>query len=293
VEQSSNVRLRRWFFAPLPFAVLASTCSHGSVVVAMLFGAGGHARAAGEGGRTGAGDTSVDVSVAGDPQPVSAATSSPPPPEETKTDDESKEAALQPRPQQKPTVTREKPATPQTQQGTAESTNGGKLPGPVRVGTAGDGETVEGQRALLPSAARCNDPVEGKWEALKYNARISTWVRFTLTLHRDASGALSGTILSRSWGGTVFDREPPPCSFGGFDMTVSMPASGRADASGHITFGSSRYSVVATRCLMLDTSYAPDNFSGSIDGTRQEFQSLNNDGAYDINVPYVFRRTGC
>jgi hypothetical protein len=76
-------------------------------------------------------------------------------------------------------------------------------------------------------------------------------------------------------------------------MTVSMPASGRADASGHITFGSSRYSVVATRCLMLDTSYAPDNFSGSIDATRQEFQSLNNDGAYDINVPYVFRRTGC
>jgi hypothetical protein len=293
LEQSFNVRLRRWILAPLSFAILASACSHGSVVVAMLFGAGGHARGAGEGGRAGAGDTSVDVSVAGDPQPSNAASASPPP-EETKTDDESKDAIEQARPQ-KPTVTREKPATPQTQQGTAESTNGGKLPGPVRVGlpNGGDGETVEGQRALLPSAARCNDSVEGKWEALKYNARQSTWVHFTLTVHRDASGALSGTILSRTWGGTVFDRQPPPCSLAGFDVTVSMPASGRTDASGRITFGSSRYSVVATRCFSLDASYAPDNFSGSIDATRQEFQSTNNDGANDINVPYVFRRTGC
>ncbi len=287
------MRLRRWIFAPLPFAVLASACSHGSVVVGLLFGAGGPARGAGEGGHTGAGDTSVDVSLAGDTQTTTAA-STPPPEEESKSDEKSDDAVEPTRPQ-KPTVARERPSKPQTQQGTATSTNGGKLPGPVRIGlpNAGDGETVEGQRALLPSAARCNDPVEGKWEALKYNTRLSTWVRFTLTVHRDAAGALSGTILSRSWGGSVFDREPPPCTFGGFDMTVSMPASGRADASGRISFGSSRYSVVAARCFVIDTSYAPDNFTGTIDPARQEFQSLNNDGAYDINAPYVFRRTGC
>jgi hypothetical protein len=255
----------------------------------MLFGATGHARGASEGGRAGAGDTSVDVSVAGEPQPT-AAPSTPPPPQEEKSEEKTEA------PPKKPTVAQEKPTTPPaTEQGNAPSTSGGKLPGPVRIGlpNAGDGETVEGQRALLPSAARCNDPVEGKWEALKYNTRISTWVHFTLTVHKDASGMLSGTILSRTWGGSVFDRDPPPCTFGGFDITVSMPASGRADASGRITFGSSRYSIVATHCYTLDTSYAPDNFSGSIDAGRQEFQSLNNDGANDINAPYVFRRTGC
>ncbi len=90
----------------------------------------------------------------------------------------------------------------------------------------------------------------------------------------------------------MFDRVPPGCALGGFDMTVSMNALGRADA-GRITFGSSRYSVVANRCFSPDASYAPDHFSGTIDAARQEFQSLNNDGFNDINAPYVFRRTGC
>lgn len=285
---------RRWIFAPLPFAILGSSCTHGSVIVALLFGAG-HAHGAGEGGHAGAGDTSVDVSLAGDPQPTTAETAaSAPPPEETQSTDDKSEDAVEAKRPQKPPIARQTPATPQTQHGTAESTNGGKLPGPVRIGpTVGSGETVEGQRALLPSAARCNDPVEGTWQALKYNTRLSTWVHFTLTVHRDATGALSGTILSRTWGGSVFDRDPPPCTFGGFDMTVRMPASGRADATGRITFGSSRYSIVEVRCFALDSSYAPDNFSGTIDPARQEFQSLNNDGANDINAPYVFRRTGC
>ncbi len=278
-------------FAPLPIAILGSTCTHGSVGVALLLGAG-HARGASEGGHAGAGDTSVDVSLADDPQPTTTATATPP--EETKSDDES-EHAVEASPPQKPAVAQRRSATPQTQHGAADSTNGDKLPGPVRVGlpNAGNGETVEGQRALLPSAARCNDPVEGTWQALKYNARLSTWVHFTLSVHRDAVGVLSGTILSRTWGGSVFDRDPPSCTFGGFDMTVRMPASGRVDATGRITFGSSRYSIVEVRCFVLDSSYAPDSFSGTIDSARQEFQSLNNDGAYDINAPYVFRRTGC
>jgi hypothetical protein len=283
------VRLRRWIFAPLPFAIVGSACSHGSVVVAMLFGAAGHTRGASEGGHAGAGDTSIDVSLAGDPEPTAAPST---PPAQDKAEEKSEDAVEPPRPKQPAVVPREKPSTPR---GTADSANGGRLPGPVRVGlpNAGDGETVEGQRALLPSAMRCNDPVQGKWEALKYDARRGTWVHFTLTVRRDASGVTSGTILSRTWAGTMFDREPPPCTFGGFDVTVSMAASGRADATGRITFGSSHYTVVSTRCLTLDTSYAPDNFSGTIDPARQEFQSLNNDGANDINAPYVFRRTGC
>ena len=68
---------------------------------------------------------------------------------------------------------------------------------------------------------------------------------------------------------------------------------GRIDSAGRINFGASRYTVVAEDCPSIGTSYAPDNFSGVIDSQRQEFQSLNNDGFVDINVPYVFRRTGC
>jgi hypothetical protein len=180
--------------------------------------------------------------------------------------------------------------------GSAETTNGGKLAGPVRIGAPNlgpGGDTVEGQRALLPRATTCSDPVAGKWEALKFNPRRSDWVRFTLSVRRAEGGTLSGTILSHTWGGTMFDRDPPGCSLGGFDLTVSMNATGRADVTGRITFGASHYSVISNRCFTLDAAYAPDNFSGTIDVARQEFQSLNNDGAWDVNAPYVFRRTGC
>ncbi len=180
--------------------------------------------------------------------------------------------------------------------GTSEKTESGKLAGPDVVGALGPGaggDTIAGQRALLPHAATCADPVTGKWEALKYSPVQGDWVHFALMVHRDDARALHGTILSHTWSGTAFDRSPPGCSPGGFDLTVSMNATGRADAAGRITFGSSAYSIVAVRCMSLNNSYAPDNFTGIIDPARQEFQSVNNDGANDVNAPYVFRRTGC
>ena len=74
-----------------------------------------------------------------------------------------------------------------------------------------------------------------------------------------------------------------------------MVAHGRVNGE-HITFGSHTHRLVADHCPQLFASsagYAPDNFSGTLDTMRQEFQSVNNDGAYDINTPYVFRRVGC
>lgn len=284
----SSQRKRIWIFAPLLFGLLGSTCTHGSLLVALLFGAStGHAGGGGENGHAGAGDTTVDVSVAANTAapnpPVEAPTTPPPPPHED---------AIEPAPVvQKHLPTQ--PAPPTTS--TAEETRSGKLAGPTRIGLPDigfGGDTVEGQRALLPAATTCTDPVAGRWEALKYSPVRGDWVRFTLTIQRESDGALHGTIGSHTWSGTMFDRTPPGCAFGGFDITVSMNASGRADG-GHITFGASRYSVIANRCISFGSDYAPDHFSGTIDVARQEFQSLNNDGFRDVNAPYVFRRTGC
>ena len=279
----------------------------------MLLG-GGSSASGGEGGLRGGGDTSVDISVTGaeeaheiaPPAPVETAPpppvppppkvppvqNAPPPPPPAPPDPDS-DLAPPPSP---PVDLTPPPSLPPVAAG-GDATNGGRAPGPVLLGggpaNGPKGDTIEGQRALLPSAVTCKDPVVGRWESLKFNPTSSTWVRFALLVHRADGGALTGTILSHTWYGSAFDRTPPPCSPRGFEMSVSMNAHGRADLVTHIRFGASRYSVVAVQCPMSLADYAPDNFSGMIDTDRQEFQSVNNDGATDIDAPYVFRRTAC
>lgn len=274
----------------------------------MLLGAPGGPAGSGEGGRNGAGDTMIDVSLAGspaaaEPHPPSPAETTPPP----TLPPQKKEPAppppppdpdngTEPAPPPEDLTPPEAPVPPPATGGGAETTNGGKAPGPIVANapnTGLGGNTVEGQRALLPSAATCKDPIVGTWQSLKYNPALGEWVQFSLAVHRGAGGALTGTILSHTWSGGAFDRVPPACTRGAFDMTVSMPASGRDDGRGGITFGSSRYTILSMKCYAPENTYAPDSFSGKIDAARQEFQSVNNDGANDIDAPYVFRRTGC
>lgn len=182
------------------------------------------------------------------------------------------------------------------------ATHGGRAAGAAAVralilGSAGLMPTsVEGQRALLPAATTCEDPVAGVWRALKYSPQFGgQWVRFTLLIHRDANGDLTGSIRSRIWSGTPSDRSPPECAVGQLDTTHAMVARGRVVGE-QLSFGSRSYRLVTDHCPQLfatSNGYAPDNFSGTVDSMRQEFQSVNNDGAYDINTPYVFRRVGC
>lgn len=304
----ARVKAHHWLTAPLIFAFVFSLCSHGWVVLALLLGSLGRAGGGGENGVNGAGDTEVEVSLAspGDnaaPAPTQTTTSTTPEPPQPKpakpTDEKSDEPSepeaksLPPLPQaSRPT---EIPPSAVPANGSDAVTNGGRSPGSgnPNAATAGiDGASVAGQRALLPRAARCDDPVAGRWEALKYSPARGDWVHFTLTVKHFDGGLVSGTIVSRTWAGSPLDREPPPCVPGGFDITVSMPAAGIVDSVGRITFGASRYTVVAMACPS-PALYSPDRFSGSIDSSREEFQSLNNDGANDINVPYVFRRTSC
>ena|GEM_PF-2220966 len=184
----------------------------------------------------------------------------------------------------------------------AAETSGGRARGAAAVralilGSAGFMPTsVEGQRALLPAATTCDDPVSGVWRALKYSPVLGgQWVRFTLLIRRDGADGLTGSIRSRIWNGTPSDRVPPRCSVGTLDKTHAMVAHGHVRGE-QITFGSRTHRLVTDHCPQLfatSAGYAPDNFSGTIDTMRQEFQSVNNDGAYDINTPYVFRRVGC
>lgn len=275
--------------APLFVGLVASMLVHGSLAVALLLRfVGGHA-GGGEAGHSGAGGHMVDVSLTAAP----AATTAPAKATATATAAPKPAPTATPGPTPKPVAVSPPPSAPsKPSPGHDETTSSGRLPTPLGAGLAPGGNTVEGQRALLPRAAVCKDPVAGRWEALKYNPAQRDWVHFTLLVRRSGD-ALRGTILSHTWSGGVFNRTPPGCSFGGFDLTVSMNAGGRA-TGGAIRFGAlGGYSVVAVPCAGLDSDYAPDHFTGVVDPARQEFQSRNNDGVNDIDAPYVFRRTGC
>ncbi|MEO8798672.1 MAG: hypothetical protein ABI551_12365, partial [Polyangiaceae bacterium] len=277
----------------LSVSLVGSVVAHLALVLLafLLFRGGGGGGGGGEEGHSGAGDTAIDVTLASPgaeatpPSPPTPPTTAPTPtvapaspptavpahevaptkPEETDPNEPGKTlpplAAL-PRQSSSTAKPSNEPST-----GRDATTNGGRLPG--RIGAGIDGSSIEGQRALLPRAASCDDPVAGKWEALKFVPGRFQWVRFLLNVKRDGT-SVHGNILSRSWSGTAFDSVPPPCVPGGYDLTVTMPASGRTNGV-TISFGASRYSVVAETCSTLVVDYYPDNFSGVLDSARQEF----------------------
>ncbi|MDP3277004.1 MAG: hypothetical protein Q8Q09_17565 [Deltaproteobacteria bacterium] len=160
----------------------------------------------------------------------------------------------------------------------------------LRTGSVGE------QRGLLPSAARCNDPVAGVWRAHKYNPIDHDWVIFTLRIQHLPDNRLLGEIRARLWNGMSMDVRPPGHCGGqntDLDYLVRMPAQGSIVGDRHVTFSSITYRVEHAYCPSAYFGYNPDAFSGDIDVERQEFQSMNNDGGRDQNAPYVFRRIGC
>lgn len=159
------------------------------------------------------------------------------------------------------------------------------------LGAAGVGDSVAARRALLPNGGACSDPVAGTWRAQKYRGYDRTWVRFILRIRRQGD-ALSGTITSRIWTGTPSDPQPGACTPTGFDHTWRMDARGSVDGT-RVTFGSRTARLVEAHCPSPDRRYAPDNFSGTIRPLGETYESVNNDGAFDIDEPYTFRRISC
>ena len=155
--------------------------------------------------------------------------------------------------------------------------------------------TVEEQRARLPPPATCADGVEGVWLSHTYNPNYQDWYMFTLRIRRKAAGSpeLVGEIESHSWNSSPQEAEPPACRPGLDHWTVFMPAVG-TEVNGLVNFGGTSWRVKDSFCGTAPGfgSYNLDHFSGQIDPTIQEFQSVNNDGGRSVNDPTVFRRIG-
>jgi hypothetical protein len=159
------------------------------------------------------------------------------------------------------------------------------------LGSAGAlGDTISGQRALLPDLGACSDPIAGTWRSQKY--RRGQWSRFDLHIERDGA-ALRGTLRSRIWTGSPADPRHAQCGAFGMDNTWVMQASGRIDGDS-VSFGANGNArLIRQDCPAQGDGYAPDHFTGQVDGPRDTLQVRNNDGAYDIDEPYTFRRISC
>jgi hypothetical protein len=152
--------------------------------------------------------------------------------------------------------------------------------------------TVAEQRARLPPAVECENPVAGKWRALLYSFITGgRWTEWTLDINVDPSDEtkLVGTIYVDSWRGDPSTPEQP--------MPCIDHFKGKMDATGSFVDG--RVAVDGGPWQHTDqicgdpTLYNPDHFTGTIETERQEFQSVNNDGGAAVNQVTVFRRIGC
>lgn len=163
-------------------------------------------------------------------------------------------------------------------------------PGTRRTGSVGE------QRAMLPRAARCRDPVAGTWRAHKYDPSSDDWVMFTLRIQRHPDNRLQGSITARVWGvGAEYSSPPGRCLSdpNSLDYLVTMDGNGMLTDGNRVRFSATEARVARAYCRSATFRYNPDEFSGVIDNDRQEFNSVNNDGERDRNAPYVFRRIGC
>jgi len=163
------------------------------------------------------------------------------------------------------------------------------------LGSAGGlGSQTSPRQALLPNGGVCQDPAAGVWRAQKYRPSDHTWVRFILHVRREGDG-LAGTITSRIWTGRPSNPNPgaETCTAFGMDHTWRMRA--RGDVQGEtMTFqaaGGAR--LIRQDCPRSESRYAPDRFRGTLHSQRDLFESINNDGAFDIDEPYTFRRVSC
>ncbi len=155
--------------------------------------------------------------------------------------------------------------------------------------------TVQQQRARLPPAAECSDPVEGTWKSHAFNEMYQEWNIFTLEIRRDPANRnlLKGTVTNHAWYGPETEETRGPCS-GRLQYLVSMDGEGSVDDEGHIRFGGvGTWRLDEVYCGDFWGGYNLDQFAGTIDLEALEFQSVNNDGGRFVNVPTVFRRIGC
>ncbi len=183
--------------------------------------------------------------------------------------------------------------------GGEESTSGALAggAGDLILGSIGAGGDLAGaRRALMPDMGMCEDPVAGTWRAQRYDAGSRRWVRFTLVVRHDGSGALTGTITHRGFTGSPGNSTPGPCTAFGHDMTYRMNARGRFTPEGHrgsMTFEARNARLLRADCPDSGSVYFPDRFRGTVDPMRDRYDAVNNDGRVEFDQPYTFRRVAC
>lgn len=154
--------------------------------------------------------------------------------------------------------------------------------------------TVAEQRARLPPAAECDDPIAGTWRGLSYYPGHRQWYEFTLEIARDTAkpGELRGTILAHFWDGPPDRSEPAPCTEGMMQATIRQESRGTYE-DGRVWFGGIRWEVAGVQCGQHQGRYITDQFKGVIDPERHEFQSINDWSERPDDEATVFRRIRC
>lgn len=157
--------------------------------------------------------------------------------------------------------------------------------------------TIEEQRARLPPPAECADEIiAGTWRSHSFHERYGEWYVFTLEVRRSADdpNRLEGNIQAHFWMGGPEDEEPPPCSEqSNGEWIVSMDGEGHVEGNDIQFGGVGRWRLDRTVCGSRIWGYNLDVFTGTVDPSILEFQSVDNDGGRAVNEPAVFRRIRC
>lgn len=155
--------------------------------------------------------------------------------------------------------------------------------------------TVAEQRARLPPPARCTDTIAGVWKSHDYRTDRGMWTEFTLEVRRveGSETALVGTITNHTWDGDETDVQPGPCRVDQLRTVVSMDGQGSVEGDSLFFGGVGAWRLDREVCGNFTYGYNLDNFTGVVDHTIEEFQSVNNDGGMSVNEPTVFRRVRC
>lgn len=154
--------------------------------------------------------------------------------------------------------------------------------------------TVSEQRARLPPAAECDDPIAGTWRGLSYYPNHGQWYEFTLEVSRTAAdqNVLAGSIVAHFWDGPPDRSEPLPCADGRLQVAIRQDARGTYE-DGKVYFGGIRWEVDKVMCGQYSNRYITDQFKGVIDRERHEFQSINDWSERPDDEATVFRRIRC
>lgn len=169
------------------------------------------------------------------------------------------------------------------------------LVGSVLAPRVASPSTVAEQRARLPPPAKCTDKIAGLWKSHDYRPDRQMWTEFTIEVRRveGSDTALVGTITNHTWDGTEADVQPGPCDAMTLRTVISMDAQGSVEGDTLFFGGVGKWRLDRQICGSFNYGYNLDNFTGVVDHTIEEFQSVNNDGGMSINEPTVFRRVRC